>query len=139
MRTIGRRLFSKAVVGAPTALAIRSGPPGPSIGDSSGGLAFGGVPTIAGEASGGLGAALRDRIYKALWASQREEGPARDRRNVRRYLMGGLDPDLSVLNSVALQHRIGRQIEREEREQERAKSIRARIVRALGGKLEDFE
>lgn len=54
-------------------------------------------------------------------------------------MMGGLDPDLSVLNSMSLQHRINRQLDRDEETTRRHSGLRATIIRALGGKPEDFE
>ncbi len=133
-KSLGRRLFARAAVGVPTALKLGAGgahpPPSPGYGYPLG-VGQGAQITAADTA--------RASIWQRLRLQMRPEEERRDVRYTRRHMMGGLDPDLSVLNSVALQHRIIRQIEREKAELERHRGLRAIIITALGGKPEDFE
>lgn len=133
-KSLGRRLFARAVVGVPTALKFGAGPPHPP---PSPGYGYPFAGATAGQVT--AAEALREKVWKGLRLKMRPEEERRDARYVRRHMMGGLDPDLSVLNSVSLQHRIIRQIEREKAEQERHRGLRGTIIKALGGNPEDFE
>lgn len=132
-KSLGRRLFAKATMGVPTVLKFAAGTAPPVT-------ARYGDPTRAVDV-GGITAddVLRANIWQSLRLKMRPEEERRDARYARRRMMGGLDPDLAVMNSMALQHRIVRQIERETAEKERHRSLRGIIISALGGKPEDFE
>lgn len=133
VKTVGRRLFARAAVGVPTALKFASGghpPPAPG---------YGYPPTLGQGATITAADSARASIWQKLRLQMRPEEERREVRYSRRHMMGGLDPDLSVLNSVALQHRIIRQIEREKAELERHRGLRSIIITALGGRPEDYE
>lgn len=138
MKNIGRRLFAKATVGAPTAVKMASIGPTPPRG-----LAACGAVTAA----AGLGpteiakATLRSKVWDALRSNveAKRESERASVADLRRAMMGGLDPDLSVLNSMSLSRRVSIQIDRELAYRESQKTLRAKIVRMLGGDPEDFE
>lgn len=129
-RMLGRRLFARATMGVPLALKTVDGTT-PEGAFSPRGLR----PFSSGVEPETKFDLIWSAIHKATRVSRQQD--QRSRR--RAYLMGGLDPDISVLNSVATQHRIQMQIDRDQVRQERDNSITARIVRAMGGNPEDFE
>jgi uncharacterized protein YqgV (UPF0045/DUF77 family) len=139
MKTIGRRLFARATVGVPLALKgtinvpnTASMYPPPTSGMGS----VGGVAATAAETAK---YALRERVYQRLRIDMRPDEEAANVRYTRRNALGGLDPDLSVLNSMSVVRRIQIQIDRDKEANEKARSVRSRIIRMLGGNPEDFE
>ena len=136
-KTLGRRLFARgAAVGVPMALktGFHGPPPSPSDGYPLGmnaGQAL--SPAMAAKQS------LMQKIWDALRNGMRTHQEHENLRYVRRGMMGGLDPDLAVLNSMSLQRRVQIQIDREKSAREADRSIRHRIIKGLGGNPEDFE
>lgn len=136
-KSIGRRLFARAAVGVPMALkggAVNATspmgvhpPPTP---------AFGMGMQTAGEMAK---QSFISKIWDSIRVGTRDQQEYGQLRWARRQMMGGLDPDLAVLNSMSLQRRVQIQIDREKEMQERERSIRHRIIRSMGGKPEDFE
>lgn len=131
MKTLGRRLFAKATMGAPLALSAPQNVP--SI---SGGMPLGGPPVQFGA---GAQLSMVDKIWRAIRVATRPEREKESTRYVRRQMMGGLDPDLAVLNSMSHARRVAIQIDREKAALERQSGLRAKIIIAMGGKPEDFE
>lgn len=132
VKTVGRRLFAKATMGVP--LALKNG----AVHIAGGGA---GVPSTP-PPPGMMDAAKMgfvEKVWKAVRTGTKTEQEHGELRWVRRNMMGGLDPDLSVLNSMSLQHRVSIQIDREKEIQVRQRSLRHRIITGLGGKPEDFE
>jgi hypothetical protein len=140
-KTLGRRLFARAAVGVPTALKfseqqLGSGQlSGSNLSRNGCGMAVT-APFTKGESAK---AELRHKIWEALRVKARPEEEIMSVRRERRYLMGGLDPDLSVLNSMSLVRRAQIQIDREIEIREKAKGFRAWLVRSMGGNPEEFE
>lgn len=137
-KTIGRRLFARAAVGVPTALAVGGGGHGhlPSM--------ISAPPPIG--VAGGMNAAKSSTSFammEKVWGLFNKESKADremyDRRSQRRAMMGGLDADLAVLNSMSLQRRVQIQMDREKAFHDHATGLRAKIIRRLGGNPEDFE
>jgi hypothetical protein len=136
MKSVGRRLFARAAVGVPTALTMGGGiglpqattPPPPSMGMN--------VGRAIGDSSRD---SLMSKVWDAFNKESKDERNAQDMRYIRRQMMGGLDPDLAVLNSMSLGRRVQLQIEREKAFQDRQRSLRSQIIRRLGGNPEDFE
>lgn len=135
MSTLGRRLFARAAVGAPVALKIGATGRTPVAGVVDG---YGGYPQPTPPGMSGGGNSVANAIWTALSKQRRTEVELQTATEARRLLMGGLDPDLAVLNSMALQHRVIRQVDRAVAERDRSKSLRARIITMLGGKPEEY-
>lgn len=57
----------------------------------------------------------------------------------RRYMMGGFDPDLAVLNSMSLQRRVQIQMDRDKAAKDREKTLTAMICRRFGVDPEEFQ
>lgn len=135
-KSIGRRLFSRAVVGAPIALkGTVSLPNGASMHPPQ-------RPDVGGIAGAGVDAAkyaFRDKVFQRMRVDLRPEEELNSVRWTRRNALGGLDPDLSVLNSMSVVRRIQIQIDRDKAEGERQRSLRNTIIRMMGGKPEDFD
>lgn len=127
-KTIGRRLFSRAAVGVPTALKF-------------GGSSPGAPPLVQGFMAGSnpaQGAAVA-HAYKAIRLEHKDERQFEEMRAMRRHMMGGLDPDLAVLNSMSLQRRVQIQMDREKAARERLNTLSARIMRRFGLDPEEFQ
>lgn len=135
VKSIGRRLFARATMGAPLALK--------------------GVVSMPNQASAypppmpaGMGVAnavdaekfaFREKVFQRMRVDFRPEEEMNNARWTRRNALGGLDPDLSVLNSMSVGRRIQIQIDRDKAEIERQRSLRSRLIRMMGGNPEDFE
>lgn len=135
VKTVGRRLFAKAAVGVPTALKFSSHAPAPPISS--------GMP-LMGQAAGATAAQVAkqtavDKAWRAIRVEHKAEREHEDLRYQRRHMMGGLDPDLAVLNSMALQRRVQIQIEREKAVRDRGNTLSARIMRRFGLDPEEFQ
>lgn len=133
IKAVGRRLFAKAAVGAPMALK------GGAVG-----LAGPQTPTMGMSAASASAADIAkqtffSKVYDHIRKGTRTEQEHGQLRWARRQMMGGLDPDLAVLNSMSLQRRVQIQIDRENQAQAEERSLRHRIIRGLGGNPEDFE
>ena len=136
MKAVGRRLFSKAVMGVPTVL--KGGGGGAPIGLNIGGR--GPPPQPAGLLVGDSTKEIaRSKIWNAIWKAGRERSAAQSWRETRRHMMGGLDPDLSFLNSMSVARRVQIQIDRQVAHAESQRTWQAKIVSALGGNPEEFE
>jgi len=130
-KMLARRLFARAAIGVPTALKLGAGhPPPPSSG-------YGPPINVGGMDDAAM--AVREKVWGGLRLQMKPEEERNQLKWTTRNMMGGLDPDLSVLNSMALQHRVKRQVERDVATLKRHQGLRATIIRALGGKPEDFE
>lgn len=85
--------------------------------------------------------ALNRKIWKAIRKSERDGD--RDfhlqHREYAKQLLGGLDPDLYVLNSIPFARRVMMQMERDKLKIKETQSWKNKLVRALGGNPEDFE
>lgn len=132
-KALGRRLFSRAAVGVPTALKFSSGggmiPSAPHIGG-------------IGIAQTGMNAARDSAIsnaYRAIRVEHKAEREREDMRSMRRHMMGGLDPDLAVLNSMSLGRRVQIQMDREKAVRERGNTLSAIILRRFGLDPEEFQ
>lgn len=135
-KLIGRRLFARgAVIGAPVALKMGNLPPAvpPTGGSLIGQSGMGG--TAAEIAKQTFMSKVWDTVRRGL-TTEREHA---NLRYVRRQMMGGLDPDLAVLNSMHLARRVQIQIDREKQHEQRERSIRHRLIRGMGGNPEEFE
>ncbi len=132
-KTIGRRLFARATMGMPLVLKGGLGPGNPTPAPPP----FLGNMAQAGAAPTGK-ALLADKIYTAIWQKTKGEQEKRSLAYNRRQMMGGLDPDLAVLNSMSHARRVQIQIDRDQAMEERAKGLRASIIRAMGGNPEEF-
>jgi hypothetical protein len=77
--------------------------------------------------------------YKAIRVEHKTEREHEDMRSMRRHMMGGLDPDLAVLNSMSLQRRVQIQMDRERAVRERGQTLSARIMRRFGLDPEEFQ
>lgn len=125
---ISRRLFSRGAVVAPLALG------GPQH-----------VPTLEAPYIGGppiphsTSYNLSQKIWKAIRYGTKMTLERENARYTTRQMMGGLDPDLAVLNSMSLTRRVAIQLDREKAALERQNSLRNRIIRGLGGNPEEFE
>jgi hypothetical protein len=135
MKTIGRRLFARAAVGVPTALKFSSNPglPPPPA------MALNAASAIGMTAAQSAKQSLVEKIYQACWKGTQDHQQTESVRSVRRSMMGGLDPDLAVLNSMSLSRRVALQIDREIQARERERSIRHRIITSLGGNPDEFQ
>lgn len=133
VKTIGRRLFSRATMGAPLVLKGVGGFTAPPIGA--------GVPISGGASTSpeSLVPSFVERTWKAIRSGTKSESEHRDFAWAKRSMMGGLDPDLAVMNSMSHQHRVLRQLDRNKDQFDRERSIRATIIKAMGGNPEDFE
>lgn len=136
-KAMGRRLFARAAVGIPTALKMAHAP----------GLNRCAVPTPPAMGVSGMSLSAseagRQTFMQKVWSAVRSGTQSHQEyesiRNVRRSMMGGLDPDLSVLNSMSLARRVQIQLEREIRARDQERSIRHRIITGLGGNPKEFE
>lgn len=132
-KILGRRLFARAAVGIPTALKFSGQQLGSALGSNVAQNRCGSpIPTDAAYS-------LRGKIWEALRAQSRPEQERLSVRHERRLMMGGLDPDLAVLNSMSLARRVQIQIDREIEIREKSKGLRAWLIKSMGGKPEDFE
>src|SRR5229473_86902 len=91
-KTITRRLFSRATLAAPVALA-------PSTYALSGEMSGGGVP-YAGDLFGTAEQVLQNKVWNAVHKRSRVHKHEKNRKRVMRNLMGGLDPDIAALGSL---------------------------------------
>lgn len=132
-KAMGRRLFSRAAIGVPTALKFGGQHAPPPRGVAACGLPA--MPSVQDVAK----AELRNNIWKAIRIKGREESDQQDTVYAKRMMMGGLDPDLSVLNSMSLARRVQIQVDRNAQAQDRQRGFRAWIIRSMGGNPEDFE
>lgn len=137
-KSIGRRLFSRAAIGVPTALKfggsgalLPSQPPAPNMAYAGSNGAQTGVQ-VAKQAA-------LNKAWAAIRIEHKSEREMEDLRDRRRYMMGGLDPDLAVLNSMSLGRRVQIQIEREKAVRDRANTLSARIMRRFGIDPEEFQ
>lgn len=137
-KTIGRRLFARAAVGVPTALKFGAGsvlpsapPYAPSLGIMTAGAGMSAAHTAKQTAI--------DKAWKAIRVEHKTEREHEDMRSLRRNMMGGLDPDLAVLNSMSLQRRVQIQMDREKAVRERGNTLSARIMRRFGLDPEEFQ
>ncbi len=135
VKSIGRRLFARATMGVP--LVLTSG--GASLANQ---MPQGAPPIMGLAGATGMATtakqALAEKIYQALWKRTKPDEEARSVAYVRRQMMGGLDPDLAVLNSMSHARRVQIQLDREQEAMQRHKGLRASIIRAMGGDPEDF-
>lgn len=137
VKTIGRRLFARAAVGVPTALKFSSGGPFPAAPPP--------YPPSMGLSAGGMTAAQTakqlavDKAWRAIRVEHKTEREHEDMRSMRRHMMGGLDPDLAVLNSMSLQRRVQIQMDREKAVRDRGNTLSARIMRRFGLDPEEFQ
>lgn len=134
VKTIGRRLFARATVGVPLALNLKhTGAAPPPMG--------GGYPVsgLSGMPADPVKMAFTEKVWKAVRIGTRPDQEHESLRYTRRAMMGGLDPDLAVLNSMSLARRVQVQIEREVSAREKDRSLRHRIIKGLGGNPEEFE
>lgn len=137
-KIIGRRLFARAAVGVPTALKMGAigFPPSPPMGGSIG--------LSAGQVAGMTAAQVAkqtvvDKAWKAIRVEHKGEREREDMRSMRRHMMGGLDPDLAVLNSMSLQRRVQIQMDREKAVRDRGNTLSARIMRRFGLDPEEYQ
>lgn len=129
MKLLGRRLFSKATMGVPFAL--------PTVAS----------PAMLREVDGFMGGSvlpsdtptLANTIWRAIGSGMASTQQVANQRYTQRQLMGGLDPDLAVLNSMSVVRRVQLQVDREQVLLDREKSLRHKIIKSLGGNPEDFE
>jgi hypothetical protein len=137
MKNVGRRLFARATMGVPLALnSYRNGvasapPPPPSF--VAGGIGMGALESAKNAPS------FMDKVYRALRVETQVDQNVESFRNIRRHAMGGLDPDLAVLNSMSTARRVQIQIDREKAHRDKMQGIRARIIKSLGGDPEEYE
>ncbi len=131
-KAVGRRLFGKAAMGVPLALkgtiqvansASMYPPPSP----------------MATDALDMAQASLREKVFRRIRIDMQPQEEMNGIRWQRRQALGGLDPDLAVLNSMSVTRRIQIQIDRDREENARARSFRSRIIRMMGGNPEDYE
>jgi hypothetical protein len=136
-KNIGRRLFSRGAVGVPVALGLPSvatvipqPPPSPNFYNS----------TLTGaEAGSSISRSLIGRAWDIFSKESHADRQQQEIRWQRRNMMGGLDPDLAVLNSMSMGRRIQIQMDREAAYRAQEQSLRLSIFLRLGGKREDFE
>jgi hypothetical protein len=138
VKTIGRRLFSRAAIGVPTALKLGAHP---GLPPSTIGAGAGVAGVVGGNAynPGDPKAAAMTQAWRAIRVEQKAEREFEDMRSMRRHMMGGLDPDLAVLNSMSLQRRVQIQMDREKAVRDRANTLSARILRRFGLDPEEFQ
>lgn len=140
VKTIGRRLFARAAVGVPTALKFSAGglpptsPPPPYAIGKNIGLSGSGM-TAAQVAK----QTAMDNAWRAIRVEHKTEREHEDMRSMRRHMMGGLDPDLAVLNSMSLQRRVQIQMDREKAVRDRGNTLSARILRRFGLDPEEYQ
>lgn len=79
------------------------------------------------------------KVFKALRSGVRSHEERRNTRYGLRIMMGGLDPDLAVLNSMSLARRARIQMDRDRSAMDAENSLRNKIIRSMGGNPEDFE
>lgn len=84
-------------------------------------------------------ASLREKVFRRIRIDMQPQEEMNGIRWQRRQALGGLDPDLAVLNSMSVTRRIQIQIDRDREENARARSFRSRIIRMMGGNPEDYE
>ena len=135
-KTLGRRLFARAAIGVPTALKFVGGGPLPSAPLYPPNIGM--APTGMAAAQVAKQAAL-DKAWRAIRIEHKAEREHEDMRSMRRHMMGGLDPDLAVLNSMSLQRRVQIQMDREKAVRERGNTLSARIMRRFGLDPEEFQ
>lgn len=133
MKTIGRRLFSRAAIGVPTALKFGGDRPLTNSGRI--GVPVGGSPFASDNAK----QIAVEKAWRAIRVEHKAERELEDMRSMRRHMMGGLDPDLAVLNSMSLQRRVQIQMDREKAVRDRANTLSARIMRRFGLDPEEFQ
>lgn len=138
VKAIGRRLFARAAVGVPTALKLSQGMPHPPP------SSIGGMPLMGASPARSAGDSLAkyaatDKALRAFRVEHKAEREHEDMRSMRRHMMGGLDPDLAVLNSMSLQRRVQIQMDREKAVRDRANTLSARILRRFGLDPEEFQ
>lgn len=138
MKPLGRRLFARAAVGVPTALKLSQGMPLPPPSVIGMPLMGGQTAANASLAEIAKGEAI-NKAYRAICVEHKTEREHEDMRSMRRHMMGGLDPDLAVLNSMSLQRRVQIQMDREKAARERGNTLSARIMRRFGLDPEEFQ
>lgn len=136
-KAVGRRLFARATIGVPLALKGTISVPNMAAGGPPGIPSSLGGQTLTAVEAGKM--ALREKVWQRIRVDMRPEEEMNGVRWSRRQAMGGLDPDLSVLNSMSVVRRIQIQIDRDKETNEKSRSFRGRIIRMMGGNPEDFE
>ena len=133
MKSIGRRLFAKAAVGAPAMLKRGEYRPVQEARLAPG------FPGELGPRMSSEKIALRNRIWGAIQKANRTVDRAAVMRDMRRNMLGGIDADLAVMNSMSLVRRVDIQIERNRARDFERENLRASIIRMMGGDPEDFQ
>lgn len=132
--SLTRRLFARATMGVPLALKGTIHASGGPMGLA--GPVFGGGAMSANDTAKQV---FQQKVWHKIRLDTRPDEDENGIRWMRRQAMGGLDPDLSVLNSMSVVRRIQLQIDRDKANNARSRSLRHRIIRAMGGNPEDFE